>query len=163
MDNQQIAVKLIFDKLGLSFNMDTFQDRLILQKSIYLVQSLGTDLGYHFSWYLKGPYSASLATDGFSIRDELDIDLDESKKWKLDDSLARRLDNIQSWFSETEKKVLAKKLELFASVHFLVKRKNIGKDSTSELVQTLMSFGKEFSDSEVKGAVRELLQYGAIN
>ena len=142
MDSQQLAVKLIFDRADLEFKMDTFDDRLIVQKSIYLVQSLGINLGYHFSWYLKGPYSTSLASDGFSIQDELSRGLDESKKWKLDDSLASKVDKIKNWFSARDNKVLAKQLELLASVHFLVTRKNIAREDTNTLAKTLTAFGK---------------------
>ena len=39
---------------------DTFDDRIICQKKIFLLQSLGTDLGYTYNWYVHGPYSPSL-------------------------------------------------------------------------------------------------------
>ena len=163
MDNQQLAVKLIFDKAGREFKMDTFDDRLIVQKTIYLVQCLGINLGYHFSWYLKGPYSTSLASDGFSIQDEISRGLDESRKWKLDDSLAAKIESIRDWFSESDKKALAKQLEVFASVHFLVEKKGINYNNTSELVKTLSSLGKDFSEEEVTRAVRELRGHGVLN
>ncbi len=63
MDRRQIAVKLVMDTLGLECSVETFADRLVFQKAIYLVQVGGVDLGYHFQWHLKGPYSRSLAGD----------------------------------------------------------------------------------------------------
>jgi hypothetical protein len=45
MDRQQIALKLAADGLGLHFKIGSFQDRLILQKAIYLVQAAGVHLG----------------------------------------------------------------------------------------------------------------------
>lgn len=45
-----------------------FNQRLILQKTIYILQKgFGIDLGYHFSLYIKGPYSPSLAKDGYEL------------------------------------------------------------------------------------------------
>jgi hypothetical protein len=39
MDRQQIGVKLAIDGLGLQFKIDGFEDRLILQKAVYLGSS----------------------------------------------------------------------------------------------------------------------------
>ena len=36
-------------------------DRLSLQKSIYLLQKMGFDLGFSFDWYTLGPFSVGLA------------------------------------------------------------------------------------------------------
>jgi uncharacterized protein YwgA len=40
-------------------------DRLALQKTIYLLQKMGLDFGYHYKWYTLGPYSSDLANDMF--------------------------------------------------------------------------------------------------
>ena len=49
------------------FKMDTFEDRLRLQKLIYLLQAHGIYLGYDFSWYLHGPYCTTLSRRGFAL------------------------------------------------------------------------------------------------
>lgn len=36
---------------------NNFDDRLRLQKYVYLIQRLGLSLGYRFNEYLRGPYS----------------------------------------------------------------------------------------------------------
>jgi hypothetical protein len=38
MDRRQIALKLAADACGLDFRISTFEDRLILQKAVYLMQ-----------------------------------------------------------------------------------------------------------------------------
>jgi len=50
-----------------SFKMDTFNDRLRLQKLVYMVEAFGVYLGYDYSWYLRGPYCTSLARTGFEL------------------------------------------------------------------------------------------------
>lgn len=50
--------------------LEKFGDRLLLQKRIFLLQMSGVDLGYRFSWYLRGPYSPTLTQDAFAIDDE---------------------------------------------------------------------------------------------
>lgn len=165
MDNRQIALKLICDNLGIEFQMNTFVDRLILQKSVYLIQSSGINLGYFFSWYLRGPYNSNLATDGFSIQDELATGCDESKKWKLDESISGKLSSIRDLFQAEggNKELLANNLELFASVHFLIKRKNIDSNDTNKLVSTLAKYNKHFDHSQVKWATKELSGHGVLN
>ena len=75
MDRQQIGVKLTADGLGLSFQVETFEDRLIMQKAIYLAQAAGVNLGYFYHWYLHGPYSPSLTRDEFAIAMGISTDL----------------------------------------------------------------------------------------
>ena len=41
-----------------------------MPKKIYLLQSLGTDLGYTYNWYVHGPFSPSLAN---YINDNLEV------------------------------------------------------------------------------------------
>lgn len=52
------AKGLVFRELKL--NNEGFDNRLIAQKKVYLLQGLGSDLGYSYNWYVRGPYSASL-------------------------------------------------------------------------------------------------------
>lgn len=59
MNNIDVANGIIFKKMAIS--KESFDDRIICQKKIYLLQSLGTDLGYSYNWYLRGPYSPALA------------------------------------------------------------------------------------------------------
>jgi len=55
MNRRQIALKLVLDSLGIQLSMSSFDERLALQKTIYLAQQMGVPLGYQFSWYLRGP------------------------------------------------------------------------------------------------------------
>jgi len=163
MDRQQIGVKLTIDGLGLDFKITYFQDRLIMQKSVYLAQAAGVNLGYYYHWYLYGPYSPSLTRDEYAIAMDISADMDESKGWKLDDSSSQRLKKIQSIFAEPDRNTLAKKLELLASVHFLIERKQVSKVDTSRIITTLERFNKDyFSEEDVKEALGELISYGFL-
>src|SRR3989442_1336381 len=71
MDRQQIGLKLVLEALGRELRLDDFPSRLSLQKTIYLVQAAGVDLGYSYSWYLRGPYSSALTRDAFALKAEL--------------------------------------------------------------------------------------------
>ena len=162
MDRQQIGVKLTTNGLGLDFKIKYFQDRLIMQKSVYLAQTAGVNLGCYYHWYLYGPYSPSLTRDEYAIAMDISADMDESEGWKLDDKSLQRLENIQSIFAEPDRDKLAKKLELLASVHFLIDRRQVSGVDTSRITATLERFNKDFSKEEVEKALGELISYGLL-
>lgn len=162
MDRQQIGVKLTIDGLKLQFQIKSFQDRLIMQKAVYLAQAAGVNLGYYYHWYLYGPYSPSLTRDEYAIDADISAGMDESKGWKLDDRSSQRLEEIRAIFTEPERGKLAKNLELLASVHFLIDRRKITVDDADRITATLRRFKKDFSEEEVKNAVGELISYGLV-
>lgn len=59
--------KKIFDH---EFNKFSFDDRLKMQKVVYLLEDLGISVGdYNFTWYKHGPYSQVLQNDILSGSD----------------------------------------------------------------------------------------------
>jgi len=162
MDRQQIGVKLTMDGLKLPFKVDIFEDRLIMQKAVYLAQAAGVNLGYYYHWYLYGPYSPSLTRDEFAIAMDISAGPDESEGWRLDDESSRGLTEIRAIFAGADRGELARKLELLASVHFLVDRKQVSGVDTSRITATLKRFNKDFSEEDVKQALGELIHYGLL-
>lgn len=163
MDRQQISVKLAIDSLGLPFQIGTFQDRLIMQKAVYLAQAAGVHLGYFYHWYLHGPYSPSLTRDEFAIAMDIFADMDESKGWTLDSDSLKCLEEIKPFFKELDNRdKLATKLELFASVHFLIDSKQVSKVDPSQITETLKRFNKPFNERDVVAAIEELKTYDLL-
>jgi len=54
------------------FNMNTFDNRLKIQKVVYLLKQKNMNLGYDFRLYLFGPYSSELTRDAFQMNDIID-------------------------------------------------------------------------------------------
>ena len=162
MDRQQISVKLTADSLGLPFKIESFQDRLIMQKAIYLAQTAGIQLGYFYQWYLHGPYSSSLTRDEYAIAMDLSADMDESNGWTLDDASLQRLKALKPIFKESDRNKLAQKLELLASVHFLIDRKQVSKIDPYKIAEILQRYNKPFNKQHVEKAIEELKEYGFL-
>lgn len=162
MDRQQISVELTTDLLELPFEINSFRDRLIMQKAIYLAQAAGIQLGYFYQWYLHGPYSSSLTRDEYAIAMDLSADMDESKGWTLDEVSLQRLKAIKPLFEEKDRDKLAKKLELLASVHFLIYRKQVSKVDAEKITETLIRYNKPFNKRDVVEAIEELKEYGLL-
>ena len=83
MNLQVVDLGFILKQLpDFNFSMVGFENRLKLQKSLYLLQSFGVYLGYDFSWYLRGPYCSILAINGFELNKIYDDIPDEPVKFK---------------------------------------------------------------------------------
>jgi uncharacterized protein YwgA len=164
MDRKQIGVKLTMDALGLvDFKMFPFEERLILQKAIYLSQAAGVHLGYFFRWYLHGPYCSDLTEDAFEIVSAIKSQMDDSDKWKLDDISLSKLSKIKPLLSEKDRKKLAEKVELLASVHFLIDRKQVRARDPRQIQQILKNYKKPFDETQVRNALRELEKHALLS
>lgn len=103
------------------FSMDTFDDRLRLQKFVYLLQAHGVYLGYDYSWYLRGPYCSTLAAAGFMLDGFYDM-MPDGKPDKAEgfaNSVVReRFERFTKFIKDREQDVNF--LEAAASLHFLL-------------------------------------------
>jgi len=102
MNNIDIANGIIFQRLHLS--IESFADRLICQKKIYLLQVLGSDLGYKYNWYIHGPYSPTLTNymyNNINVLLTLDLEKYELSTQTLENinAVNRLQDNIREDFN----------------------------------------------------------------
>jgi uncharacterized protein YwgA len=160
MDRQQVGLKLALDALGIPIRLGSFDDRLTLQKAIYLAQAAGVQLGYHYNWYLRGPYSPGLTRDAFAIHAELAQNVDDSQGSTLDPTSLDRLRKVRERIEQVERRRLPFELELLASVRFLQQSPAARSSDASGLRAILNRFGKSYSVEQIQHAVEELKQYG---
>lgn len=59
-----------FKELDFRFDISSFDDRLIAQKLVCLLELKGIDLGYSCSLYVRGPYSPDLTQDLYAFPTE---------------------------------------------------------------------------------------------
>lgn len=163
MDRQQIGMKLALDALGIPLKLSTFNDRLILQKAIYLAQAGGIHLGYSYRWYLRGPYSPGLTRDAFSAAGEIDREEDESAGWTLDAGSQGRAKRLRDLIGgEAPRRKRSERLELLASVHYLVTRGYNPPKSPAQVAAALQNLDKPFAEDSVSEALKELQKYGLL-
>jgi uncharacterized protein YwgA len=72
MMEKRKKVIAFFRELGFHFNIGEFDDRLIAQKLICLLELKGIDLGYPCSLYVRGPYSPDLTQDLYAFTREFE-------------------------------------------------------------------------------------------
>jgi uncharacterized protein YwgA len=119
-NNMDIINRTILYKVAEEFDLtrEGTEERLKLQKTIYLLQSYGLKLGYGFSWYKYGPYSQDLVFDAYAVLES------EKSKFEQESQKLSFSQSCQQKFAEFRRicgYVLdsAELLELVASVCFL--------------------------------------------
>jgi uncharacterized protein YwgA len=123
-----------------NFSMSEFDDRLKLQKTIYLLQLSGIYLGYNFSWYLRGPYCSLLTTNGFELKDIYNeipnnkIEFQKKEKQKRFKNFLKFIDNMKKMNAKYEDV-----LEAAASLHYLKNNKKHDDKTAKEMVNTKCS------------------------
>jgi uncharacterized protein YwgA len=99
-------------------SMEDFWHRLRVQKTAYLLRLLGFEFSPTQSWYVRGPYSSSLATLAYEI-DEMNekplVDLSKQDKKLLSD--------LKTIFGAEIKDI--DKIELLVSVLYAIKEKQM--------------------------------------
>ncbi|MGC9107083.1 MAG: hypothetical protein ACP5IE_02690 [Infirmifilum sp.] len=73
MDSLDIVLAILkYAKSDLHLDVkNSFDDRLRLQKYVFIMEKLNLNLGYSFNQYLRGPYSPALAMDYYNNSDRI--------------------------------------------------------------------------------------------
>jgi uncharacterized protein YwgA len=131
------------------FKIDLFEDRLKLQKIVYIAKHFGIDLGYTFNEYIRGPYSPELADDYYKLKDIWD---EEIRRLEL---LNNELDNenIKRLIEFLKGKSIAELEGIATGLMFLdiLKRKGVkDKDLLRKKLAILIESRKPFLSSIVE-------------
>lgn len=155
-----------------TFSMETFDDRLRLQKFIYLLQAHDVYLGYDFSWYIRGPYCTSLTTAGFMLDGfyKMIPDGRDRSEGFANNAVRNRFKKFVGLVKGKETD--ANFLEAAASLHFLLETGMAGsRDDAVDKVFAKMKRGYEYSktpqssrvDREyVEGVLRKIESAGLV-
>lgn len=135
MDKSLATLALVLKELGVEPKIDTVEDRMAVQKAVYLGQvALGNhDLGYRYGWYIHGPYCPALTRDYYALDEELSpaqvegLALNERTRAQLKPVRENLVANVPVEFPEEHPHGKPGWLELLASIHFL--RQVLGYDA----------------------------------
>jgi len=144
MDRVEILGGLIknIDNVNFKNFSKNFDERLILQKTVYFLQIFGLNLGYFFNWYIHGPYSTDLAKDGYILEKKINT----IPKMKItDENLKKSLEKF-NFFLDKYKNNPAQ-LEILASINFLHK---LAKKKPE--IKNIIIIQKNFKENEFNSA-----------
>lgn len=138
-------LKTLEGKGILSFNKNLFNNRLKLQKYVFIAKKFGLRLPYNYSLYIRGPYSSSLADDYYEIQDYHDSDTIE-----MNDDFFRLVKNkSEVW------------LELAATL--LMIRERYGSINDERLVDLVKSVKPHAQKDELRKIISLLKKYNCLN
>lgn len=161
MNNIDIANGIVFQKLAIS--KDSFDDRLICQKKIFLLQSLGTDLGYIYNWYVHGPYAPSLTNYIYNNLDVLATN--DFSGYRLSESAEKNIEYVNMLSQDKRSDLgIASWYELLASLLYIIKnRLSWGIDSgDSAIFEALIKQKPQYNNEQCMSAFVTLQKFGFI-
>lgn len=148
MNKIDIANGLIFQKMEI--HKSTFDERLICQKKIYLLQALGTNLGYSYNWYVRGPYSPELTNYIYNNLDVLSSN--DFSSYELAEVPQKNVNKVNGLINEKPDNMSsASWYELLASLLYMDKnRKSWGIDEgdDKQLYSKLMQYKPKYNIDE---------------
>jgi hypothetical protein len=121
MNAARKELALVLEYLGVPIHLQTFSNRLNVQKKIYLAQIAAIDLGYRYGWYIRGPYSTGLTQDSFTLKDEIASGDTEHRGFRLAPKVTKALDHAKKLWEMPPNFTRGNDdwLELLASLHYL--------------------------------------------
>jgi uncharacterized protein YwgA len=100
------------------YSIDDLEARVYTQKSVYLMQVLGIDLRFRFSWYLRGPFSRSLSQAVYQIDEAV---IERAEELSLRPEVIPVTDKVTEIVEQKPGDLTpAQWLELVASIHYLI-------------------------------------------
>lgn len=149
MDGSQIATAIALRDLKCS-SLETINDRILLQKKIFLAQDIGLPLGYGYSWYIHGPYSTDLTAVAYQVIPE---GFDSISNNTFKQPYANMVSKVNALEEEIEKHDLRMGVvqwyELVASVAYWHKR---GYNTKEKVIGKLSETKPQFSQEQVSVA-----------
>ena len=161
MNRNQISLSLVLGASEVPISVQDFGSRLMVQKAIYLLQQAGIEMGYPYSWYIRGPYSSRLADDLFYVADLEKDEAEELKAYTLGEKTRAIVERVKNLLAPDKgARERAKHLELVASVLFLIRTGQAKPNEEGRLSQILKANGKAFEPDDAKDAVASLERNG---
>lgn len=121
--------KEIFER---DFDSHNFNDRLEMQKTIYLLHSKGVSVGnYNFLWYKHGPYSQTLQNDILKLDKEC-------VKVRFSEEALRVISMLKNAFFEVEHSYTEETwIECLGSIYYIKENQLSSATSDEKILQTL--------------------------
>ena len=137
-----------------SVSLEEFDDRLQLQKLVFLARKIGYPIGYSFSWYARGPYSPSLTRMLFSANEQGQLFQTDPELTGEEASVVRRLREFLG--SDVDD---PRKLELLASVWYYMRKRTYSSEEKTALIVTILQRKSQFSETDVEGAFERIQRF----
>lgn len=149
MNNSHIATAIAIRDLN-CYSLETMNNRILLQKKIYLAQDIGIPLGYGYSWYIHGPYSTDLTAVAYQIIPEGNESIENKNFREPYASMIKKVNNLENDIERKGLKISAVQwYELLASLAYWIKRES---RTNEDAIQRIKETKPQFSEEQIKAA-----------
>ena len=135
-------------------SLEDFDDRLKLQKLVFLARKMGYPIGYSFSWYARGPYSPSLTRMLFSANEQDQLALADPVLTADEAGITRVLREFLG--SDVSN---PRMLELLASVWYFMRKRTYSPPEKSTLIQKILQRKPQFTEDDVERAIDRIQEF----
>lgn len=147
MNNSHIATAIAIRDLN-CFTLETINDRILLQKKVYLAQDIGLPLGYGYSWYIHGPYSTDLTAVAYQIIPEGDTSIENQSLREPYASMIKRVNSLENVIDEQKLSIgVVQWYELIASIAYWYKR---GYNTEEKIIEKIHATKPQFTEQQTK-------------
>ena len=121
MDTTLTNLSFVLNELGVGTTINTLDERVTVQKAVYLAQAVGVPLRYSYSWYIRGPYSRDLTKDYYALNEYAVDKSGTANNQTIREPFASALTKLRTTMLAPEGVPLNQRdwLELLSSVHYL--------------------------------------------
>lgn len=147
MNNSHIATAVAIRDLN-CYSLETIDDRILLQKKVYLAQDIGLPLGYGYSWYIHGPYSPDLTAVAYQIIPEGKTAIENHSLKEPYASMIAKVNSLENIIDEKDLKISAVQwYELIASIAYWFRR---GYNTEQKAVEKIHATKPQFTEEQIK-------------
>lgn len=132
-------------------DMGDFEDRVLFQKVVYLAQAIGIGFEeYKFGWYVHGPYSPALTTEGYKIY----ASSENYGPHQFTESELEKIAFLKGLFQKEIEKRDWNRLELCASILFCWESAK----SEDELAKIIKEKKGWYTEQEIREGIEKIKQ-----
>lgn len=138
----------------LKVDMKDFEDRVLFQKVVYLAQTLGIGFEeYKFGWYVHGPYSPALTTEGYRLY----TSNENHCTYQFTESEREKIEFLKGLFQNEIEKRDWNRLELCASILFCWESAK----SEDELAKIIKEKKGWYTEQEIREGIEKIKELKA--
>lgn len=147
MNNSYIATAVAIRDLN-CYSLETINDRILLQKKIYLAQDIGLPLGYGYSWYIHGPYSTDLTAVAYQIIPEGKTSIENNTLKEPYAKIIDRVNLLEDIIGEQNLKIsVVQWYELIASIAYWY---NCGYKTQQAATEKIHETKPQFTEDQIQ-------------
>lgn len=148
MNYSYIATAIVLRDLNCT-SIETLNDRILLQKKVYLAQDIGVPLHYGYSWYIHGPYSTDLTAVAYQIIPEGFGDLENKTLKEPYKGMLAKINDLDNKKQNTHLDSV-RWYELLASIAYWYNHEYQQKDKVLEKIRKTKP---QFNEQQVKSGL----------